>query len=161
MPVAAPIMEALQEANRGTASAYAEDRWSQRLDAAFSELFETPTLALPLATGSLRFGSTHEHHQLDNQPTNAGRQQLLDGLGQLLCNSNDFRVTAHQAGVRPATRDRQPLLGTHPEHRNLHIFNGFGARGTLTIPWHARRFARYLRDELPLPEASDIGRFKS
>jgi len=116
-------------------------------------------MAVPLATGGLRFGSTHEHQKLDNQPTRDGRQRLLSGLQQLLSNGVDFQVTAHQAGVRPATQDRQPLLGTHPEHDNLHIFNGFGAKGTLTIPWHARCFSRYLMQQTPLPEAVDINRF--
>lgn len=116
-------------------------------------------MAIPLASHNLRFGSTHEHQQLDNLPTSTGRQQLLTGLEQLLSNSNDFRVAAHQAGVRPATRDRQPLLGTHPEHWNLHIFNGFGARGTLTIPWHAQRFTNYLLEKSALPEVTNIERF--
>lgn len=46
------ILEALAEANRGHATAYADDRWSQRLDEAFSERFETPCRVLPLATGT-------------------------------------------------------------------------------------------------------------
>jgi len=116
-------------------------------------------MAVPLTTGSLRFGSTHEHEKLDNQPTNGGREQLLTGLEQLLSNGNDFQVTAHQAGVRPATQDRQPLLGTHPEYSNLHIFNGFGAKGTLTIPWHAQLFSDYLERKASLPETVDITRF--
>ena len=52
-PAAPAIMTALQQANEGTAWAYAEDRWSERLDAAFSELFETQTWALPLSTGTV------------------------------------------------------------------------------------------------------------
>ena len=44
-PVAPAIMEAILEANSGTAWAYAEDEWSNRLDQAFSELF--PGLAAP------------------------------------------------------------------------------------------------------------------
>ena len=51
-PVAPQIWSRLEEANRGTAWAYAEDQWSERLDAAFSELFETQTRVLPLATGT-------------------------------------------------------------------------------------------------------------
>jgi len=51
-PAAAPILAALQEANRGTAWAYAEDRWSEQLDGAFSDLFGTRTLVLPLSTGT-------------------------------------------------------------------------------------------------------------
>jgi hypothetical protein len=40
-PAAPAIIEALLEANHGTAWAYAEDQWSERPDAAFSELFST------------------------------------------------------------------------------------------------------------------------
>ena len=52
-PVAPQIWKALEQANRGTAWAYAEDRWSERLDEAFSALFETPTTVLPVATGTV------------------------------------------------------------------------------------------------------------
>jgi len=46
-------MQALRAANEGTAAAYAADAWSQRLDEAFSDLFGTRTLALPVATGTV------------------------------------------------------------------------------------------------------------
>jgi threonine aldolase len=52
-PAAPAIMTALQEANRGSAWAYADDDWSKRLDAAFSELFETPTTVIPVSTGTV------------------------------------------------------------------------------------------------------------
>lgn len=52
-PVAAAIMEAIIEANQGTAWAYAEDDWSGKLDTAFSELFSTEAIALPVATGTV------------------------------------------------------------------------------------------------------------
>ena len=52
-PVAPAIMQALQTANEGTARAYAEDAWTRRLDDAFTALFGTPTVALPVATGTV------------------------------------------------------------------------------------------------------------
>jgi threonine aldolase len=52
-PVAAPIWAALEAANQGTAHAYAEDEWSRRLDGAFSELFDTETVVLPVSTGTV------------------------------------------------------------------------------------------------------------
>lgn len=52
-PAAPAIMEALIEANRGTAWAYAEDRWSERLDEAYSDLFETSVTVLPVSTGTV------------------------------------------------------------------------------------------------------------
>ncbi len=52
-PAAPAIMEAIEEANRGTAYAYAEDDWSMRLDEAFSERFETAVSVIPMATGTV------------------------------------------------------------------------------------------------------------
>ncbi len=51
-PAHPAILEAIGEANRGMATAYADDAWSQRLDEAFSTLFETECTVLPLATGT-------------------------------------------------------------------------------------------------------------
>ena len=52
-PVAPAIMEAILEANSGTAWAYAEDDWSNRLDQAFSELFRTEATVIPVSTGTV------------------------------------------------------------------------------------------------------------
>ncbi len=46
------VLEAIGEANRGMATAYADDAWSLKLDAAFSDAFETECTVLPLATGT-------------------------------------------------------------------------------------------------------------
>lgn len=51
-PAAPAIVAAVQEANQGCAWGYAEDRWSERLDGAFSELFGTKTSVLPVSTGT-------------------------------------------------------------------------------------------------------------
>lgn len=52
-PAAPAIMDALMEANHGSAWAYAEDQWSERLDEAFSDLFGTPTTVVPVSTGTV------------------------------------------------------------------------------------------------------------
>jgi len=52
-PVAPAMMEAIVEANQGTATAYAEDEWSLRLDQTFSRLFRTEAIVLPVATGTV------------------------------------------------------------------------------------------------------------
>jgi threonine aldolase len=52
-PAAPAILAALQEANAGTAWAYAKDQWSNRLDQAFSDLFATQTTVIPVSTGTV------------------------------------------------------------------------------------------------------------
>jgi threonine aldolase len=52
-PVAPAIMDAILKANQGTAWAYAEDDWSEKLDRAFSDLFRTEAIVLPVSTGTV------------------------------------------------------------------------------------------------------------
>ena len=52
-PVAAAIMDAIVKANQGSAWAYADDKWSTRLDQAFSDLFRTEAIVLPVSTGTV------------------------------------------------------------------------------------------------------------
>jgi len=52
-PVAAAIMDAIVEANQGTAWAYADDQWSTKLDQAFSDLFRTEAVVVPVSTGTV------------------------------------------------------------------------------------------------------------
>lgn len=116
---------------------------------------------LPLGDGSCRFGATYERGTLDASPTPQGREALLAALDELLIEPCQVEVLAHHAGLRPGTQDRRPLLGLHAEHRQLGIFNGFGSKGSLLIPWHAQRMAALLCDGHALPEESDIRRFQT
>jgi threonine aldolase len=46
------ILEAISVSNQGAQAAYGDDPWTQRLDAAFSEFFETPVRAFVVSTGT-------------------------------------------------------------------------------------------------------------
>ena len=114
---------------------------------------------VPLEKGEVRLGATHEHHRLDNGPSQAGAQELLAGLDALLPWRPNTKLVRHQAGIRPATRDRYPLIGHHANLPQLWVFNGFGARGALTIPWYAGCLSRHLLQGEALPREADIARF--
>ena len=113
---------------------------------------------VPLQNGEIRLGATHEHQLLDSGTTEAGRRSLINGLDALLPSAHEKLVTRHQAGIRPATRDRYPLLGRHGEQPALWVFNGFGAHGSLIIPWYAERFCAHLLHGDELPPEADIRR---
>lgn len=127
-------------------------------DALPDEIVNGAHWLIPLAGGGWRCGATQDRDRLDETPTRAGRSALLAGLQSLLGYRPALTVTAHRAGVRPNTADRQPLLGAHPQHPQLCLFNGFGGRGTLTIPWHAERLADWLEGRGELPAGTDIRR---
>ncbi len=114
---------------------------------------------MPRGGNNYRLGATYERQQLDEQPTEAGRKELLSSLPQLLKPLPEYRVTQHRAGVRPNTRDKQPFVGLHPKWPQLGIFNGFGSKGSLLIPWHAKRFADALLGGERLPADVDIQRY--
>ena len=111
---------------------------------------------IPNSQRQFKIGATFEPGKTDTEPTEQARQLLLQSLAEVCPDMRSIEVVAHQAGVRPCTLDKQPFVGSHPRHPNLHIFNGFGAKGSLTIPWHARRFVAALKQQVPLPIRSDI-----
>ncbi len=51
-PAHPAILEALAEANQGFATAYSEDRYSNRLNERFSEVFDTDCRVVPISTGT-------------------------------------------------------------------------------------------------------------
>lgn len=66
-----------------------------------------------------------------------------------------------EAGIRPTTLDKQPFIGHHPKHPELIIFNGFGAKGSLQIPWYCQCLANNLMYNQAIPENSHIMRYAS
>jgi len=114
---------------------------------------------IPRSDGSYRLGATHSWHALDGEISEAERNALLEGFHQIIAGDYRPRVTAQRAGVRPATRDRQPFVGIHPQYSQLAIFNGFGAKGSLLIPWHAKQFVAFLSGDGVIPDGANISRF--
>jgi glycine/D-amino acid oxidase-like deaminating enzyme len=112
---------------------------------------------LPLNAQELRIGASFERDSMNPACTDKAREDLLAALYRLTP-ALHFRLNAHHAGIRPATSDRMPLLGRHPEHPYLAVFNGFGAKGSLLIPWHAQHFADVLLQRAALAGACSLQR---
>lgn len=112
---------------------------------------------LPLTSETFRFGASFERGSIDPACTRQAREALLTAVSGL-APALRFQLCAHHAGIRPATLDRMPLLGRHPRHHCLAVFNGFGAKGSLLIPWHARHFADFLTGRTELADACALRR---
>lgn len=114
---------------------------------------------LPVDDRNIRFGATFDRENIDADTTQTGKSDLLMS-GKLVFPKIQYaKVIDHQAGIRPCTADRQPFIGKHPYFRELNIFNGFGAKGSLVIPGHCRQFADFLINNTALPELCDIQRY--
>ncbi|MGZ8924202.1 MAG: NAD(P)/FAD-dependent oxidoreductase [Methylosarcina sp.] len=113
---------------------------------------------IPTAPRRIRVGSTFDWKNPDTVPTEAGKNELLKAVGRI-APGLQVNLIEHQANVRPGTLDKQPFIGLHPQLRQLAIFNGFGARGSLSIPGYSRQFADFLLKDISLPQRCDIQRY--
>lgn len=113
---------------------------------------------IPLGNNQYRLGSTYERDWQDDKPTTAARDELLTGLKGLLLKMPEYQLLEQASGIRPAAAGSRPLIGRHPSLPRLHLFNGFGSKGLLSIPGHARDFAQALCQPGPLPSHLDLTR---
>ncbi len=113
---------------------------------------------IPLSADKIRIGATFDRENLNTQPTEQGKSDLLNALSQISPGLTNLTLIDHQANIRPCTLDKQPFIGSHPQHRQLAIFNGFGAKGSLQIPWHSGHFADALLNGTPLSHSCNIKR---
>lgn len=108
--------------------------------------------------GHAIIGSTWKHEDIESGPNPSVRDKILSRL-TFLPDLKMAETLDHQSGVRSGTRDRHPILGTHPEIKNYHIFNGFGSRGCTTIALSAKEMTALLIHGTPLPIYKDLIRF--
>ncbi len=113
---------------------------------------------LPFNADTFKLGATYDWSNLNETPTEDAKQELLHAMSQILTHHEPVKVIKHVAGVRPGTKDKHPFLGLHPECPQLGIFNGFGSKGSLLIPWYAEQFVAHLIKKSPLPKQADIKR---
>ena len=123
------------------------------------EVVKSAVFVMPLGDDLYKVGATFNWTDKTNAPTEQGRRELVDKLRKVI--SCDFKIMEHEAGVRPTTQDRRPLLGVHSEHPRLAVFNGLGTRGVMSAPFLAEQLVNFLEGGTPLDAEVDISRFSS
>ncbi len=99
-------------------------------------------------------GSSFEWTFTDDQPSPAFKEKTESELKTKL--KLPFKIVAHWAAVRPATANRYPLVGLHPRHPEVGMFNGMGAKGCSQAPFFAEQFTRHLVNGTSLAHDVDI-----
>jgi glycine oxidase len=130
-----------------------------QIDLPQSIIFNRGVFAVPLfEKNNFLVGSTYSH---DAQPgnTETGIAELNKKARILL--KSDFSILSKTWGHRPTSPDRRPILGCHPEHKNLHVFNGLGTKGVSLAPFFAVQLVSYLQGQSELEPAVNIERFYS
>ncbi|NRA13598.1 MAG: FAD-binding oxidoreductase [Crocinitomicaceae bacterium] len=114
---------------------------------------------LPQGDQTFKIGSTYGWSDPTTHVTEEARAEILNNLSYII--DEKVEVLDQAAGIRPTTRDRRPLLGTHTEFKNYHIFNGLGAKGFMLAPLISLEFVEYLLDGKPLDKEVDIARYNN
>jgi glycine/D-amino acid oxidase-like deaminating enzyme len=109
--------------------------------------------------GGFKTGATFDSEHINVNITKSAEDSLLTAL-RLACPGLEIgKLIEHKAGVRPTTLDKKPFIGAHPKYRNLLIFNGFGGKGSLSIPWYSEIFIEAILGRQQLPADCDISRY--
>ena len=114
----------------------------------FDQIVNRGCWVIPLGNGTYKVGSTYDFRELDTLPTEKGKTQVQEKLEALT--NLPYKILDHWAGVRPATYDRRPFIGLHPEYSAVGLFNGMGAKGISMTPYLAKHFCEFLEEGKPL-----------
>lgn len=120
-------------------------------------IVNTSVFILPLGNDLFKVGATYNWKDKTDFPTDEGRVELTERIEEIL--NCDFEIIEHFAGVRPTSRDRRPLVGTHPKYANVHVLNGLGTRGVMLGPALANALFDTIEYQKSLDNEIDIRRF--
>lgn len=122
------------------------------------EIVNRGLFRIVLPNGRIMVGSTYYAGDSDLNPTESARQEMLEKLKKLI-KLPIKEVMDQKVGIRPTTPDRRPLLGKHPIHPNVYIFNGLGAKGVSLAPYFSQVMFNLLVFENEPPKEVNISRF--
>ena len=113
---------------------------------------------MPLGNQLFKVGATYQWDNLNDHSTPKGLLELEDKLKLIIDCS--FEVVNHEAGIRPSVIDRRPVVGLHPNQKNMYIFNGFGTKAVMLAPYFATQLTNFISNSSPINPDVNPNRFK-
>lgn len=121
-------------------------------------IFKKGLMLAPLPDENIYWvGSNYQWEFENGQPSQQFYQHATSVLNGWL--KRPYKVLAHKAAVRPATLERRPFVGFHPQFQNIGILNGMGTKGTSLAPFFANQLVQYLVYNFPIAPEADVHRF--
>ena len=141
------------EANKGH---HLEVKISEKIEDDFT--IKKKHFIFPLNENTYYYGGTYDREQTHHKIDDSAVEKLINALAEFY--PNDFEVTQVKFGFRPTVKDRRPIVGNHPEFKNLYVFNGLGARGILNGNYFAINLYNHLENGEEIHPEVDVKRFQ-
>ncbi len=110
-----------------------------------------------LADSRFYYGGTYDRFDKTKEVNQVSVEELTNGLKEFY--KSDFTISKIKTAFRATVNDRKPILGTHPDFQNLHIFNGLGARGVLNGTFFSKIMYDFLENDVKIESDIDVRRF--
>jgi len=121
-------------------------------------IFKKGFILAPLPEENIYWVGSNYQWEFENEyPSQQFYQQATSVLSSWL--KKPYTVLAHKAAVRPATLERRPFVGFHPQFQNIGILNGMGTKGTSLAPFFAHQLVQHLVHHFPIAPEADVHRF--
>lgn len=120
-------------------------------------LIKAAVFVMPIGNDLYKVGATFNWKDKTIAPSKEGKQELIDKLESFITSS--YTIIDHIAGIRPTTKDRRPLVGLHPNNKNMAILNGLGTRGVMIAPTAAKELFNCLEKNVALDSEISISCF--
>lgn len=120
-------------------------------------MLKAAVFIMPLGNDLYKVGATFNWKDKTATPTETGKEELIKKLNTVL--KAKYTIVDQLAGIRPTVKDRRPLIGVHPEYKNLAILNGLGTRGVMLAPTMAKLLYQHVEENKVLYKEININRF--
>lgn len=107
--------------------------------------------------GTWRVGATYNWNDPSESVTDWARAELSQKLEVIF--RNPYTIIDQQWGFRPTTSDRKPIIGAHPNHPSMIIFNGLGTKGVSLAPYFSEVLFRWMENKGTIAKEADVTRF--
>ncbi|MFT3920657.1 NAD(P)/FAD-dependent oxidoreductase [Cloacibacterium sp.] len=141
------------EPNKGH---HLEVKLSEKIDEDYT--MKKKHFIFPLNDDSYYYGGTYDREQTHQEIDDSAVEKLRDALSEFY--PKDFEVLDVKFGLRPTVKDRRPIVGNHPQFKNIYVFNGLGARGILNGNYFAINLYNHLENGEEIHPEVDLKRFQ-